>query len=131
MLPNERSVMASNSFYRQCLQLSFCRVCGAWFNKKLEKKSLCSDHHAAILDVFGVNTAEDNTEWSPANIFYNSCLSKNKKYRSHTHYTNNTDVITTWKAHHGDECKNDDFFIKQSKGVKRKLSSKGRGRPSK
>ena len=30
MLPNERSVMASNSFRRQCLQLEpFCRVCGA------------------------------------------------------------------------------------------------------
>ena len=42
-----------------------------------------------------------------------------------------TDVIATWKDHHGDECKTYDFFIKQSKGGKRKLSSKGQGCPSK
>ena len=121
--------MASNTFHRQCLQRC-CRVCGAWFNKN-SQQSLCSDHQAAILHFFGVNTAEDNTEWSPANICYNSCLSKRKKYHSHTHYTNNTDVITSWKAHDGDECETCAFFIKRSKGGKRKLSTKGRGRPSK
>ena len=41
VLPNERSVMASNSLHRQCLQLQpFCRVCGAKFNKNSKKKSL-------------------------------------------------------------------------------------------
>ena len=68
VLPNERSVIASNSFHRQCLQLQpFCRVCGASFNKNSKKKSFqwppCS--HPRL---FWVNSAEDNTEWSPVNI---------------------------------------------------------------
>ena len=55
---------------------------------------------------------------------------KKEKYRSHTHYTDNTDLIATWKTHHGDECKTHDFFIRRSEGGKRKLSSKGWGYPS-
>ena len=121
VFPNKRSVMAGNSFHRQCLQLEpFCKVCGAWFSENWKKIFAVTTMQPSST-FFGVNTAEDNTEWSPANICHNTLIlivafpKNKKKYRSHTHYTNNTDVIVTWKAHHGDECKTYEFFIKQSK----------------
>ena len=57
VLPNERSVMASNSLHRQCLQLQPSAEYAGLSSIKTRKKSLCSYHHAAILDFFGVNTA--------------------------------------------------------------------------
>ena len=59
VLPNKRSVMASNSFHRQCLQLEpFCKVCGAWFNKN-SKKIFAVTTMQPSSTFFGVNTAED------------------------------------------------------------------------
>ena len=72
VLQNKRSVMASNSFHRQCLQLEpFCKVCGAWFNKN-SKKIFAVTTIQPSSTFFGANTADDNTEWSPANICYNT-----------------------------------------------------------
>ena len=66
------------------------------------RKRLCSDHHAAIFDFFWSEHCRG--QYRMVNICYNSCISRINKYRSHMNYTNNTDVITTRKSHHGDEC---------------------------
>ena len=76
VLPNKRSVMASNSFHRQCLQLEpFCKVCGAWFNENW-KKIFAMTTMQPSSTFFGVNTAEDKfiLKWSPANICYNTLI---------------------------------------------------------